>query len=73
MPYITKKDLSTINSRLSNLENRMVKFDILTNKNKAAHCAECGVPIIINDNVYNRRLEDKGTFYCSVGHHNVFK
>ena len=51
----------------------MVKFDILTNKNKAAHCAECGVPIIINDNVYNRRLEDKGTFYCSVGHHNVFK
>ncbi|OBC14090.1 hypothetical protein A5784_30795 [Mycobacterium sp. 852013-50091_SCH5140682] len=36
------------------------------------HCATCGVPFGITDDMANRRRQDHRDFYCPAGHINVF-
>lgn len=32
------------------------------------HCCNCGMPFAMTRDFQNRRLSDKGTFYCPAGH-----
>lgn len=71
--------IAALELRLSNAEKRAEQSPkIVTNVLNLSFeltnviCSECGVPIIMNTNVFNRRLKDGKLFYCSVGHQNYY-
>lgn len=62
--------LTTLSKRLDDL-HFIVQLEIPPSEYKVYYCAECGNPFVLNKSQNERR--QTRTFYCSIGHSNIFK
>ncbi len=59
------------------VENRLLRENIslkdrLSVKNHIFYCANCGNPLVLNQDQFDRRYDKGRTFYCAAGHTNTF-